>query len=61
VFAAQFPDPEARSEFYRQIGERGNAVRLVLSADEAAVLAEVYALLGKLADRLPRPQEPTET
>jgi len=55
VFAAQFPDPEARSEFYRQIGERGNAGRVVLSAEQAAALRQAYALLAKITERLPDP------
>jgi hypothetical protein len=53
AFARKFPTPEARSEFYRQIGERGNAGRLVLRAEEAAALRGAYQLLAKIADRLP--------
>jgi hypothetical protein len=53
AFAHKFPTPEARSEFYRRIGERGNAGRVVLRADEAAALRNAYALLAKIADRLP--------
>ena len=53
VFAAQFPTPEARSEHYRAIGERGNTGRVVLRAEDAAALREAYALLRTIAERLP--------
>ncbi len=59
AFARKFPTPEARSEFYRQIGERGNAGRVVLRAEEAAALRDAYRLLRTIADRLPDHAEST--
>jgi len=53
ALAAKFPTPEAKREFYREIGERGNAGRVVLRAEEAAALRDAYALLRTIADRLP--------
>jgi hypothetical protein len=55
--ASKFPTPEAKREFYREIGERGNAGRVVLRADEAAALRDAYRLLRTIADRLPDPSE----
>jgi hypothetical protein len=57
ALAAKFPDPEAKREYYREIGERGNAGRVVLRAEEAAALRDAYALLAKIADRLPDTSE----
>jgi hypothetical protein len=53
VFAAKFPTPEARSEHYRQMAEKANAGRVVLRAEDAEALRDAYALLTKIADRLP--------
>jgi hypothetical protein len=53
ALAAKFSSPEAKREYYREIGERGNAGRLVLRADEAEALRDAYRLLAKIADRLP--------
>src|SRR5215217_7393809 len=60
AFASRFSSPEERSRFYREIGRRGNDARLVLSGDEAAVLAEAYALLSRIAGRLPHPHDSNE-
>ena len=57
ALAAKFATPEEKREYYREIGERGRAGRVVLSAEQAAALAEAYALLSKIADRLPTPSE----
>lgn len=43
--------PDERSQYFREIGRRSNAERLVLSIDERAALADAYALLGKIAAR----------
>ncbi len=53
ALAAKFSSPEAKREYYREIGERGNAGRLVLRADEAEALRDAYRLLRTIADRLP--------
>lgn len=53
ALAAKFPTPEAKSQHYRQIGERGNAGRVVLRADEAQAVASAYALLGQIVAKLP--------
>ena len=53
AFARKFPTPEAKSQHFREIGERGNAGRVVLRAEEAAALRDAYALLRTIADRLP--------
>jgi hypothetical protein len=57
ALAQKFPSLEAKSEFYREIGERGNAGRVVLRAEEAAALKDAYRLLRTIADRLPDPSE----
>ena len=57
ALARRFPTPEAKSKHYRQIGERGNAGRVVLRAEEAAALRDAYTLLRTIADRLPDPSE----
>ena len=53
ALAEQFPTPEARTEHYRALGRRSAERRVVLSGDEAAALRNAYALLAKIADRLP--------
>ena len=57
ALAAKFSTPEEKRQFYREIGERGNAGRVVLRAEDARVLGEAYRLLAKIADRLPEPTE----
>ncbi len=58
AFARKFPSPEAKSEYFRAIGERGNAGRVVLRAEEAAALVDAsdalvdaYSLLSRIAER----------
>jgi hypothetical protein len=51
AFARKFPGPEAKSEHFRAIGERGNAGRVVLSGDEAVALVDAYQLLSRIAER----------
>ena len=53
AFARKFSSPEAKSKHYREIGERGNAGRVVLRAEEAAALRNAYALLRTIAERIP--------
>ena len=53
ALVAKFSSPEAKREYYREIGERGNAGRVVLRAEEAAALRDAYALLRTIAERLP--------
>jgi hypothetical protein len=55
ALAAKFASPEEKREYYRTIGERGNAGRVVLSAEQAAALRQAYALLAKITERLPDP------
>jgi hypothetical protein len=57
ALARKFPSPEAKSEFYREIGARGNAGRVVLRAEEATALRDAYRLLASIADRIPDPSE----
>jgi hypothetical protein len=52
TFAQSFSTPEARSEHYRQMAEKANAGRVVLSVDEATALADAYGLLGRIAERV---------
>jgi hypothetical protein len=52
AFAAQFPTPESKTEFYRELGRKSAAGRIVLSGEEAAALADAYALLGRIAERV---------
>jgi hypothetical protein len=53
ALASKFPSSEAKSDFYRRIGERGNARRVVLRAEEAEALRDAYQLLRTIASRLP--------
>jgi hypothetical protein len=53
AFDARFSTPEERSEHFRRIGQRGNHVRVTLTAAEAAALAEAFRLLSGIAARLP--------
>ena len=53
ALADRFPTPEARTQHYRELGRRSAERRVVLSGDEAAALRNAYALLAKIADRLP--------
>ena len=53
ALAAKFPSPEAKRDYYREIGERGNAGRVVLRAEDAAALRDAYTLLRTIAERLP--------
>jgi hypothetical protein len=49
--AAKFTTPEAKREYYREIGERGNAGRVALRTEEAAALVDAYSLLSRIAER----------
>ena len=51
ALAAKFSSPEEKRDYYREIGERGNAGRVVLRADEAAALVDAYSLLSRIAER----------
>jgi hypothetical protein len=57
AFAARFSTPEEKSAYFREIGERGNAGRIVLRAEEAEALRDAYRLLASIANRLPAPSE----
>ena len=59
ALAAKFLSPEVKSEHFRALAERANAGRVVLSGDEAKALASAYALLAKIAERLPDPADRT--
>jgi hypothetical protein len=51
ALARGFPTAEEKSNYYREIGERGNAGRILLRADEAVALVDAYALLSRIAER----------
>lgn len=52
AFQEKFNSDEERSAFYREIGEKGNTERLVLSGEEAHALRSAYALLGSIFERI---------
>jgi hypothetical protein len=54
ALAARFTSPEERREFYRALGRKSAAQRVVLSRDDVAALAplvEAYALLTRIVAR----------
>ena len=58
ALAAKFTTSEEKSQHYRQLAEKANAGRVVLSGAEAAALAgqaevlgEAYRLLASIAER----------
>ncbi len=51
AFSERFTTPEARSAYFRELGRRSAAGRVVLSASEAATLAGAYEILGQIAER----------
>ena len=54
ALAARFTSPEERSEFYRALGRKSAAQRVVLSRDDVAALAplvDAYALLARIVAR----------
>jgi hypothetical protein len=53
AFAARFPSSEAKSEFYRQLGRKSAEGRVVLRREDVAALAQAYALLSRIAAKLP--------
>ena len=53
ALAARFVTPEAKTEFYRELGRKSAMGRVVLSAEDAAALGNAYALLGRIASKLP--------
>jgi hypothetical protein len=61
ALAAKFSSPKEKFQFYRGLAEREATRRrggIVLSADEAASLAEAYAMLQQVARRIiPPPSE----
>ncbi len=57
ALARKFSSPEEKQQFYREVGERGNAGRAVLRADDAAALRQAYALLSEIVERLPKDDE----
>jgi hypothetical protein len=52
ALAAKFPDVESKSQFYREIGELGNAERVVLGGAEAEALREACRLISIVATKL---------
>jgi hypothetical protein len=68
ALAAKFSSPEEKTEHYRQMAEKANAGRVVLSGAEAESLAEhtealgeAYALLSKIAARARAKRETPNT
>jgi hypothetical protein len=51
AFAAKFRTPEEQREYFRSLGRRSAAGRVVLSASDAATLADAYRLLGTIFER----------
>lgn len=63
TFSEKFDSPEAKSEFYRSIGEKGNAGRVTLAPAKAdalrqyaAVLGEAYAFISSLVPKDDQPE-----
>jgi hypothetical protein len=48
----KFSSPEERSEFYRSIGQKGNAGRVTLAPADAAVLLQALELLQPIAAKV---------
>jgi uncharacterized protein with von Willebrand factor type A (vWA) domain len=48
---ARFKTAEERRAYFSQLAAHGNAVRLVLTAEEATALHAAYALLGEIMRR----------
>jgi len=51
ALAAKFSSPEEQSEHFRSLARRSHAGRVVLSAGEAAKLAQVSEFLRHLVER----------
>jgi hypothetical protein len=51
ALAAKFSSPEEKSEHFRALARRSHAGRVVLSAGEAAELAQVSDVLRRLVER----------
>ena len=51
AFASKFETSEQSIKHYRDMAEKANAGRVVLSGDEASALVDAYALLGRIAER----------
>src|SRR3712207_2821470 len=58
ALARKFSNPEEKSAHYRAMAARANAGRVVLSAEEAAALADAYGLLGRIAERVHSSAQP---
>jgi hypothetical protein len=57
ALAARFSSPQERSEYFRELARLSHRKRLVLSAEEAAALGDVSALLTRILERV-QPQSP---
>jgi hypothetical protein len=53
--AQKFPSPAAKSEYFRQIGQKGHEGRITLSPEEAERLRRAYAYIISLAPKLEKP------
>jgi hypothetical protein len=51
AFSKSFSTLEAKTAHYRQMAEKANAGRIVLSGDEAEALVSAYGLLARIAER----------
>src|SRR5215211_1838975 len=57
-----FPDPDSKTQYFRDLGRRAAESRIVLSGEEAEALRGAYALLSEVARRgklAPRSEEGT--
>jgi hypothetical protein len=52
ALAAKFPDPEVRSQHYRNLAAKSNAGRVTLTATEAKAVADAFRLLSRIAGKL---------
>jgi hypothetical protein len=61
AFASKFPDEDTKREYFRRLGKRANAGRIVLSAAEAETIAAAHrslegltGIVAKIAVRVER-------
>jgi hypothetical protein len=51
TFNARFKTPDEKREYFRKLGERGNAGQVTLRAAEVAALVDAVTILSRLAER----------
>jgi hypothetical protein len=54
AFLSKFPDEQSKSEFFRDIGRKGNESRraATLSPEDKNAIRQAFALLGNVVNRL---------